>query len=111
MAPFIKKKKRKELVKVREALDKDKSPLSEEEVHFIQTCCRIMKTSKSEKVKSVAMTAVSEGDGNPGLTIAAIKRLLEAIGSEAETCRRDSPVHYQTTRNADNMDALACSLQ
>ncbi len=42
-----------------------------------------MKTSKSEKVKSVATTAVSEGDGNPGLTIAAIKRLLEAIGSEA----------------------------
>jgi hypothetical protein len=42
---------------------------------------------------------------NPGLIIAIIKKLLEALGSEAETCRTDLPAPYQTTQNMDNMDA------
>lgn len=73
-----------------EALNKEESPLSEGEVHFIQMCCCIMKVSESYKIKFIATSAAIEGEGNPGLTIAIIKKMLEALGSEAEACRRDS---------------------
>jgi hypothetical protein len=62
-----------------------------------------MKNSRSDKVKFTATRAVTEGEGNPDLMVAIIKKLLEALGSEAVTCRRDSPALYQTTCNTDNM--------
>jgi hypothetical protein len=40
-----------------------------------------------------------------------IQKLLGALGNEAEMHRRDSPVPFQTTHNADNLDAPAHSLQ
>ncbi len=42
MAPCIRKK----LARVCEAQDKDKNPLSEEEVHFIQTYCQILSLTR-----------------------------------------------------------------
>jgi hypothetical protein len=63
MAPFIRKK----LIRVCEAQDKDKNPLSEEEVYFIQTCCQIMKSNDSDKMKFLANTVVMEWDRNPAL--------------------------------------------
>jgi hypothetical protein len=45
MAPFIRKKKRNELARVRKALDKGE----DEEVHFTQMSCCIIKTNKSGK--------------------------------------------------------------
>jgi hypothetical protein len=62
-----------------------------------------MKNSRSDKVKFIATTAVTEGEGNPDLMVAIKKKLLEALGREAETCRRDSPALYQTTCNTGNM--------
>jgi hypothetical protein len=47
-------------------LDKGRDPLSEEEMHFIQMCCQIMKVSENEKVESISTTAVWEGKGNLG---------------------------------------------
>jgi hypothetical protein len=107
MAPSIRKKKRNELARVCEALYKGENLLSIEDVHFIQTCCQIMKTSESNKVKFIATTVVTEGEGNPGLTIAIVKKLLEALGSDAETFTRDFLAPYQTTRNMDNIDSHA----
>jgi hypothetical protein len=37
------------------------------------------------------------GDGDPGLTIAAIRKMLEAKTNKAEACRRGSPLPYQAT--------------
>jgi hypothetical protein len=91
MAPLVKKKKRNKLARVHEALDKRKNPMSKEEMHFIQTCCRIMKASSGDKVKFTDTTVETIGEENPGLMIATIKRLLEALLSKADTCRRDSP--------------------
>lgn len=42
--------------------------------------------------------------------MAAIKKLLRILGSEAESWRRDSPAPFQTTRNTDNLDAPTHSL-
>jgi hypothetical protein len=38
-------------------------------------------TNESDKEKFIARRAVMEGEGNPGLTVATIKRLLEALGT------------------------------
>jgi hypothetical protein len=46
--------------------------LSEEEIHFIQTCCHILQGSDGGKVNHIAMTAMVEGEGGLGLTIITI---------------------------------------
>jgi hypothetical protein len=51
-----------EAARIREALDKGKNPLSEEEIHFIRTCCQIMKISEKEKIESIGETATWEGN-------------------------------------------------
>jgi hypothetical protein len=38
-----------EAERVRRALDKGENPLSEEEMHFIQTCCQILKVDEKQK--------------------------------------------------------------
>jgi hypothetical protein len=40
-----------------------------------------------------------------------IPKLLEALRSEAEACRRASSAPHQTTQKSDNLDALACSFE
>jgi hypothetical protein len=105
-----KKKRQKQLTRVHKALNNGESLLFEEEVRFIQLCCRIMKVSESDKVKFITANAVIE-EGNPGFAIATIKKILEALGSEAKACRRASPAHYQASRNADDMDAPMRSLE
>jgi hypothetical protein len=65
-----------------------------------------MKARRGDKVKFTDTTVEMEGEENPGLMIATIKRLLGALGSKAETCRRDSPAPYRTTLNVDNIDAV-----
>ncbi len=52
-----------------------------------------------------------EGEGDPGLTIVAVWKMLEALGRESVACRRASPAADQTTCNVDNMDAPACILE
>jgi hypothetical protein len=47
--------------------------------------------SKDDKVNNIAARAMSEGEGDPSLTFAAIRKLLEAVGSEAEAS--PIPVH------------------
>jgi hypothetical protein len=53
-----------------------------------------LKTSDSERMKLIATKAESEGEGDPGLTIVAILKMLEALGNETKACRRASPVPY-----------------
>ncbi len=43
--------------------------------------------------------------------MSAIQKLLGALGSKVEACRRDSPAPFQTMQNTDNLDAPARSLQ
>ncbi len=52
-----------------------------------------------------------QGEGDPGLTIAAIWKMLEALGSETKACRRVSPTADQTTCNVDNTNAPAHNLE
>ncbi len=66
--------------------------MSEEEVHFIETCCRILKVSDDERVKFITIKAVNKGNEDPGLTIVAIGKMLEALGNKAEAFRRASPL-------------------
>jgi hypothetical protein len=49
MAAIIQKKKRNEHMRVLKALKKGENPLTEEEIHFIQTFCHIVKVSDSER--------------------------------------------------------------
>jgi hypothetical protein len=111
MSPPGKKTTGSEVARILEALDKIKNPLSEEEIHFIWTCCQIMKISEKEKIESICETAIWEGNGKATGTVAAIQKLLGALGSEAEACRRVSQAPFQTTQNMENLDAPAHSLQ
>ncbi len=77
--------------------------MPEEEVHFIQTCCYILKVSDDERVKFITIKAVNKGNEDPSLTIVAIGKMLEALGNKAEAFRRASPTPSRTTCNADIM--------
>ncbi len=90
MSADMREKKRSELLRVCDELTKEENPLSEQEVHFIETCCHILKVSDDDKVNHMATTAMSKGEGDPCLIIAPIRKLLEALGNEAEACRRIS---------------------
>ncbi len=70
-----------------------------------------MKIGEKEKIASISATAVWEGSSKVAGTIAAIKKLMGTLRSEAQACWRDSPAPFQTTRNTDNLDALSQSLQ
>jgi hypothetical protein len=61
--------------------------------------------SIDDKVNNIATRAMSEGEGDPSLTVAAIRKLLEAVGSEAEAFWRGSPAPYQSTQNSNNLEA------
>ncbi len=85
-------------MRVRDALAKEENLLSEEEICFNQKCCHIMKSSDNDKVNHGATMTMSKGEGDPTLTIAAIQKLLEDLGNEAEVCRSISgslPDHLQ----------------
>ncbi len=85
-------------MRVRDALATNENLLSEEEICFNQKCCHILKSSDNDKLNHVATMAMSEGEGDPTLTIAAIQKLLEDLGNEAEVCRSISgslPDHLQ----------------
>jgi hypothetical protein len=53
MGPSVLKTKRSKAARVCEALDKERNPLSEEEIHLICTCCQIMKIDEKEKIDSM----------------------------------------------------------
>ncbi len=108
MGPPSKKTKKSEAARVQEALDNGRNPLSEEEMHFI--CCQVMKIVGKEKIEYISATAVWEGSGKIAGTIAAIKKFMWTLGSEAEACRRDSPASVQTMQNKDNLDTLSRNL-
>ncbi len=70
----------------------------------------ILKVSDGDRVNHIDTQAMSEGEGDPGLTVVAIWRLMEALGNVAAACRRASPAPYQTICNSYNLDAPAHSL-
>jgi hypothetical protein len=59
MGPPNKKTKRSEAAWI---VDKEKNPLSEEENHFIRTCCQVTKIDEKEKIDSVGAKTVLEGN-------------------------------------------------
>jgi hypothetical protein len=83
-------------MKFRATLDKAESPISSAEIHFVQTCCQIL------KIVTITTTKVNEGKRDPTLTIMKIRKLLEALRAKAEAFRRMSPASYQTTCNSEN---------
>ncbi len=93
------------------ALEKGENPLSEEENHFICTCCQILKFEKKQKIDSIGATAIWEGSGKVQGTTSAIRKLLESLGIEVEAHRRDSQAPFRTTRTSDNPDVPTRSLQ
>jgi hypothetical protein len=111
MAAIMCRKKQSDHLRVHDALDKGDSPLSEEEIDFIWIYCHILTGSENDKVNHIATMAMTKGRGDPGLTIAAIRKLLDALVSKAEACQRVSLAPYQTTQNSDNLDAYICSLE
>ncbi len=80
-------------------------------MHFIQTlCCCRLKFSESDRVIFIIREVIL-GDEDPGLTIAAIRKILEVKTNKAEACSRDAPLPYQATHKADNMDVPLRSLE
>jgi hypothetical protein len=51
-----------------------------------------------------------KGRGDPALTIAEIRGLLEYLGAEAEAAQRAYAAPYQTTRNVNNLEAYTRSV-
>jgi hypothetical protein len=49
--------------RVRKAMEESRNPLSEGEMHFVRTCCRILKIDKKEKINSIGEKAVEDGRG------------------------------------------------
>jgi hypothetical protein len=54
---------------------------------------------------SIPTATMNVDRGNPILTIKEIWKLLGAQGAEAGALKRSSLALYQTTRNADNLEA------
>ncbi len=82
-------------MRVQNALDKGENPLPEEEIHFFQTCCQILKTEIDSRVMSNNITAVNTGKGDPFLTVKKIQRLLGALWAEAEITRDCDQLHIR----------------
>jgi hypothetical protein len=47
-----------EAARVRSALEKRENPLSEEEMHVVQTCCQILETDEKQKVEFLGTTTI-----------------------------------------------------
>jgi hypothetical protein len=43
-------------------------------------CCHILKADEEDKINNIAIKATAEGEGDPGLSVAAIRKLLESFG-------------------------------
>jgi hypothetical protein len=80
-------------------------------MHFIQTCCQILKSNEKGRIRLIGISTLWDGKGKVQATISAIRKHLEAHGNEAENHRRDLLALHQTTHNVDNLVALARSLQ
>ncbi len=52
-------------------------------MYFIQTCCRILKADKKEKIDNIRKKALDDGKGKVQATMGAIRRLLDELGKEA----------------------------
>jgi hypothetical protein len=59
-----------------------------------------MKIDKKEKIESIGMTAVWEGNGQTAGKMTAIRKLLGELGNKEKACRRDSPAPFETTGRA-----------
>jgi hypothetical protein len=79
---------------VRRGLSNRVNPFSSEEVHFVETYCRIL-----------GMWRWGEE------TIKAISCLLEKLGAGVEDHRRKFPRPSQMTQNFDGLEVHACSLK
>jgi hypothetical protein len=99
------------LSRVKKAMDQGKNPLSEEEVDFMQTCCRILGINSKEKIDGISKRALADGKGNVRKTMSVITKLLNELGWETKKHKRDSPGPSLTTQAWDDMDAPARSLQ
>ncbi len=86
LGPPSKKTMGSKAARVRDALDKREDPLSEEEIHFIRTCCKILKIDEKQKVVSIGATAMWEGKEKVMGTISAICHpdVTGALGNEAK---------------------------
>ncbi len=49
--------------RVKRAIEKGTNPLFEVEMHFVQTCCRILKVSEKEKIDSIGSKAMRNRRG------------------------------------------------
>ncbi len=94
--------------RVKKAIEKGTNPLSEGEMHFIRTCCWILKVSEKERIDSIGSKAMRDSQGKVQTTMSAIRRNLDALGKEAENHRRKSP---GPSCNVNNLDAATRSLQ
>jgi hypothetical protein len=56
MTPSLQKKRWNEVMRIWLAINKGDNPLCSEEVHFVQTCCQIMKIISYNKTDFIATT-------------------------------------------------------
>jgi hypothetical protein len=99
----------KSLSRVKKAIDKGENPLSEAEVDFVQTCCRILGIDSKEKIDSIGKRAIEGGKGNMWKTMKVIPQLLDELRREAKRHKRELPGPSLTTRALDDMDSLSPS--
>jgi hypothetical protein len=103
--------KQDKLPRVWSAFDKGKDPLSSEEIHFIQTCCQILKIGSDDMVAFIAATEVNEDGVDPASRPAHCRSQDIFRNTGAEAFRRKSPAPYQTTRNVDSLETHVHSLK
>jgi hypothetical protein len=111
MSQLSKKVTGSEAERVHRALRKGENPLSEEKRRFVCTYCQILKIDEKQKIDLIGAMATWEGSGKAQGMTSTIRKLLGALGSEAEAHRRDSPAPFQTRRTSNNLDAMTSSLQ
>ncbi len=97
--------------RVRQVMEEGKNPLLKGEVHFVQICFRILGTSDKEKIDSIGRKSLKGGRGNVQTTISMIRRLLDALGKEVQSCRRESSGPSLITLNRDKLYGPTCILQ
>jgi hypothetical protein len=61
MAPAKEKIANGGIKRVRKAMEKGTNALSEGEMHFIRTCCQILKVNEKEKIDSIGAKAMKDG--------------------------------------------------
>jgi hypothetical protein len=60
--------------RVKKAIDRGTNPLSEGEMHFICTCCQILKSNEKERIELIGMSASWDGQGKVRATVSAIRK-------------------------------------